>query len=75
MAISTITKRKTTDHVNHGITDRYNRPNVVEGDDTSDLTIYFETEATLQTYVDIVVEHPEQDLSATLNNPTDDYAG
>ena len=57
------------------ITDRNSRPNVVEGDDTSDLTIYFETEASLQTYVDMVVEHPEQDLSTTLNNPTDDYAG
>ena len=66
----------TTEPINgFDITDLYNRPNVVEGDDTSDLTIYFETEASLQTYVDIVVEHPEQDLSTTLNNPTDDYAG
>ncbi len=66
----------TTDPINgFDITDRNSRPNVVEGDDTSDLTIYFETEASLQTYVGIAVEHPEQDLSTTLNNPTDDYAG
>jgi hypothetical protein len=57
------------------ITDLKNRPHVVEGDNTNDLTIYFETKASLQTYVDIPVEHPERYLSKSLNNSTDDYAG
>jgi len=66
----------TTDPINgFDITDPKNRPNVVEGDNTNDLTIYFETEASLRAYVDITVEQPERDLSKTLNNPTDDYAG
>ncbi len=66
----------TTDPINgFDIIDPKNRPNVVEGDNTNDLTSYFETKASLQTYVDMPVEHPERDLSKTLNNPTDDYAG
>lgn len=66
----------TTDPINgFDITDLESRPHVVEGDKTNDLTIYFENKASLQAYVDISVEHPEQDLSNTLNNPTDDYAG
>jgi len=65
----------TTDPINgFDITDRKNRPYVVEGDDTNDLTIYFETEASLQSYLDIPVEHPEQGISKTLSNPTDNYS-
>ena len=65
----------TTDPINgFNITDLKNRPHVVEGDNTNDLTIYFENKASLQTYLDIPVEHPEQDLSKTLSNPTDDYS-
>ena len=56
------------------ITDRKHRPHVVEGDNTNDLTIYFETKASLQSYLDIPVEHPERDISKTLSNPTDDYS-
>jgi len=42
----------TTDPINgFDITDPKNRPNVVEGDNTNDLTIYFETEASLRAYV------------------------
>lgn len=51
-----------------------NRPHVVEGENTNDLTIYFETEASRQTYLDIPVERPERDLSKTLSNPTDVYS-
>jgi len=41
----------TTDPINgFDITDMKDRPHVVEGDDTNDLTIYFETEASLQAY-------------------------
>lgn len=65
----------TTDPITgFNITDLKNRPHVVEGDNTNDLTIYFETKASLQSYLDIPVEHPEGDLSKTLSNPTDDYS-
>ena len=65
----------TTDPINgFDITDIKNRPHVVEGENTNDLTIYFETEASRQTYLDIPVELPERDLSKTLNNPTDVYS-
>ncbi|MHB8743924.1 MAG: hypothetical protein ACYC9L_12455 [Sulfuricaulis sp.] len=66
----------TTDPINGcDITDLKNRPHVVEGDSSSDLTIYFESKASLQAYLDIPVEHPEQNLSKTMNNPTGDYSG
>ena len=65
----------TTDPINgFNITDLKNRPHVVEGDITNDLTIYFETKASLQDYLDIPVEQPERDLSKTLSNPTDNYS-
>lgn len=65
----------TTDPVNgFNITDVKNQPHVVEGDNTNDLTVYFETQTSLQTYLDIPVEQPERDLSKTLSNPTDDYS-
>jgi len=66
----------TTDPINgFNITDLENSPNVIEGDKTNDLTIYFENKTSLQTYLDIPVEHPEQDLSITMSNPTDEYSG
>lgn len=66
----------TTDPINgFDVTDPTKRPYVVEGDYVSDLTIYFESDVSRQAYVDIPVEHPEQDFSKTLSNPTDDYAG
>jgi hypothetical protein len=65
----------TTDPINgFNITDLKDRPYVVEGETTNDLTIYFETEASRQAYLDIPVELPERDLSKTLSNPTDDYS-
>jgi hypothetical protein len=65
-----------TDPINgFNVTDLQNRPHVGEGDSTNDLTIYFQTEASLQTYREIPVEQPEWDLSRTLSKPTDDYAG
>ena len=66
----------TTDPINgFNIVDLQNRPNVVEGDHTNNLTIYFETTATRQTYLDIPVECPERDMSKTMSNPTDEYFG
>jgi hypothetical protein len=66
----------TTDPINgFNITDLQNRPHIVEGDSTNDLTIYFQSEASLRTYREIPVEQPERDLSRTLSNPTDDYSG
>ncbi len=65
----------TTDPINgFDITDMKDRPHVVEGDDTNDLTIYFETEASLQAYREIPLEQPERDLSRTSSNPTDEYS-
>ena len=65
----------TTDPINgFNVTDLKNRPHVVEGDNASDLTIYFETGASLQTYLDIPVEYPERDMSTCLSNPTDNYS-
>ncbi|MHB8622017.1 MAG: hypothetical protein ACYC9J_00715 [Sulfuricaulis sp.] len=66
----------TTDSINgFNITDLKNRPHVIEGDSSNNLTIYFESKASLQAYLDIPVEHPEQNLSRTMNNPTGDYTG
>lgn len=66
----------TTDPINgFDITNPEDRPHVVEGDSANDLTIYFETKASLQTYLDIPIEHPEQDMSKTLDNPMGDYSG
>jgi len=65
----------TTDPINgFNITSLKDRPHLVEGDDANKLTIYFETKASLQAYLDIPVEHPERDLSVTQSNPTGDYA-
>ena len=65
----------TTDPINgFNITSLKDRPRLVEGDDTNNLTIYFETKSSLQAYLDIPVEHPEQDLSKTQSNPTVDYS-
>jgi len=65
----------TTDPINgFDITSLKDRPHLVEGDDTNNLTIYFETKSSLQAYRDIPVEHPEQDLSKTQSNSTVDYS-
>jgi len=65
----------TTDPINgFNITSLKDRPHLVEGDDTNNLTIYFESKASLQAYLDIPVEHPEQDLSKTQSNSTVDYS-
>ena len=65
----------TTDPINgFDITSLKDRPHLVEGDDTNNLTIYFETKSSLQAYLDIPVEHPEQDLSKTQSNSTVDYS-
>jgi hypothetical protein len=65
----------TTDPINgFDITSLKDRPHLVEGDDTNNLTIYFETKSSLQAYLDIPVERPEQDLSKTQSNPTSDYS-
>jgi hypothetical protein len=65
----------TTDPINgFDITSLKDRPHVVEGDKATGLTIYFETKATRQTYLDIPVEQPERDLSKTLSNATGNYS-
>jgi hypothetical protein len=65
----------TTDPINgFDITSIKDRPYVVEGDDTNDLTIYFENKASRQSYLDMTVEQPERDLSKSLSNPTEIYS-
>ena len=65
----------TTDPINgFDITSLKDRPHVVEGDNANNLTIYFESKASLQAYLDIPVERPERDLSVTQSNPTGDYS-
>ena len=65
----------TTDPINgFDITSLKDRPHLVEGSDSNNLTIYFETKSSLQAYLDIPVEHPEQDLSKTQSNSTGDYS-
>jgi hypothetical protein len=65
----------TTDPINgFNITDLKNHPSIVEGDSKNDLTIYFKSKASLQTYIEMPVEHPEQGLSRTFSNPTDVYS-
>jgi len=65
----------TTDPITgFNITDLKNHPSVTEGDSINDLTIYFKSKASLQTYLDMPVEHPEQGMSKTFSNPTDDYS-
>ena len=65
----------TTDPINgFNITSLKDRPHLVEGGDTNNLTIYFESKTSLQAYLDISVERPEQDLSVTQSNPTSNYS-
>lgn len=65
----------TTDPINgFNITSLKDRPHLVEGDDTNNLTIYFETKSSLKAYLDIAVERPEQGLPETLSNSTGDYS-
>jgi len=65
----------TTDPISGvNITDLSNRPFIVEGDKAIDLTVYFESDATRQAYLDIPVELPERKFPNTLSNSTDDYS-
>jgi len=64
----------TTDPITgFSITNPKSRPYLVEGSATNDLTIYFESDASRQAYIDIPIQHPEQELRVTLDNPTDEY--
>ena len=65
----------TIDPINgFNITSLKDRPYLVEGSDTTNLTIYFQSKTSLQAYLDIPVEHPEQGLSKTQSNATGDYS-
>jgi len=44
-------------------------PYIVEGEGSDTLKIYFESEETRQQYLKVKTEHPENDLSQTLDNP------
>lgn len=47
-------------------------PSVVDAGSETSLTIYFESEANRQAFLDIPVEHPISELSVNLDNPTDE---
>jgi hypothetical protein len=67
--------KSTTDPITgSNVTSLNDRPHVLEGDKATGLTVYFESEASRQAYLAIPVQHPEQGLSVTLDNPTDDYS-
>lgn len=56
----------------HDLADPQQQPTyVTEG--THYLTIYFESERSRQQYMDIPIKHPEQGVTNTMDNPTDDY--
>ena len=48
-------------------------PYIHDPDCYQDLTIYFESEETKREFLEIPIEHPESDLHATLDNPSDMY--
>ncbi len=48
-------------------------PYVVEGDHYSDITVYFESDESLDAYFAIPVEYIGSDLPINLDNPTDNY--
>lgn len=62
----------TTDPINgFTITDLKNHPSIVESDRDNDLA---KSKASLQLYIKMPVEHPEQGLSKTASNPSDVYS-
>lgn len=46
------------------------RPFVVEGQGEGALKIYFENEANKKTYLEIATEHPGEDFTTNLDNPS-----
>ena len=64
----------TTDPINgKDIKDVEGHPYVVEGDHYHDVAIYFETEENRSEYLSVQVNRPEQGLSKTMDNPTDEF--
>ena len=62
----------TTDPISgRDIADTAGKPYIVEGTAHNDLTIYFESEANRQAYLEIPIERPISELSVNLDNPTD----
>lgn len=47
-------------------------PYLVDQDTENRITIYFESEANRDAFLDIPVEHPISELSVNLDNPTDE---
>jgi hypothetical protein len=62
--------RTTTDPITwHDVPDPESHPCVYEGDGTSGITVYFESEETRQAYLEIELE----DRKVVQGNETDDY--
>lgn len=47
-------------------------PRVVDEGPETTLTIYFESQANRQAFLDIPIEHPLSELAVNLDNPTDE---
>lgn len=61
----------TTDPISmNDVPDPGNHPFVVEGEGDGAIKIYFESEENKQAYLDIAVEHPGEDFSTNLDNPS-----
>ncbi len=52
----------------HTLTDTEGRPWIQEGDPDAGLRIYFDSKESQSRYESIPIEHPEQGLSRTLSN-------
>jgi hypothetical protein len=61
----------TTDPISgNDVRDTASAPFVIEGAGEGALKIYFESEQNRLAYLDIELEHPGQDLSVNLDNPS-----
>ena len=60
----------TTDPITgNDVADPESHPFIIEGNGTNALKIYFESEETMQIYLDIPVQNPGKDFTTNLHNP------
>jgi len=63
-------RTSTTDPITlHDVPNPEAHPFVIEGQGEDALKIYFESEETKQTYLELETEHPGEDFTVNLNNP------
>jgi len=70
MGMEVIMRVETTDPITgNTIKNLEGHPFVMEGAGPNALKIYFDTEASKKTYLEIGIEHPGKDFTVNLNNP------